>query len=231
VAELRQHRGGRLGAPPGESRIAVGRVPDERQVVGYRLGRYPVFVDHPLPIQYLACPSVELDDPRVADTLGEILVGRADDDALHLRVGRGPRRRRGERIVGLELHHRPHRNSGLGERLLEQRELRHQVGGHPLPGLVAGPELVPERFDDVIGSHPEIPDALAEQAAEGGQHAPDGRNLAPTLVAGRRNRVVVTEELVRAIDEIDLQKRSLGPEYRMREGCAFQQPRSEGHLK
>jgi len=48
---------------------------------------------------------VELDDAVAAHTLREILVGRAHDDLLDARVGGGHGRRRGQRIVGLEVDH------------------------------------------------------------------------------------------------------------------------------
>ena len=53
----------------------------------------------------------------------------------HARVGRGRRRRRRQRIVGLELHHRPHGDAERRQRLFEQRELREQSGSMPSPVL------------------------------------------------------------------------------------------------
>ena len=43
-----------------------------------------------------------------------------------------------------------------GERLLEQRELREQVGIDAGAGLVAGPQAVAERLDDVIGGDADV---------------------------------------------------------------------------
>ena len=81
----------------------------------------------------------------VAHALGQVLVDRADDDLLDARrvrpaVGGGR-----QRVVGLELDHRPeHEPEGL-DRALGERELGEELGRHPLLGLVARVEVVAER--------------------------------------------------------------------------------------
>ena len=96
---------------------------------------------------------VQLNHAVAAHALRQVLVRRAHDDLLHARIGGRHRRRRGQRIVRLELHHRPHRHAERGERLLERLELGVERRVHALAGLVAGPEVVAERLDDVVGGH------------------------------------------------------------------------------
>ena len=76
----------------------------------------------------IARAPVQLHDARAAHALRQILVGRADDHALDRADRRGRRRRRRQRIVGLELHHRPDDDAERRQRLFEQRKLREQVG-------------------------------------------------------------------------------------------------------
>ena len=59
----------------------------------------------------------------------------------------GDARRRGERVVGLELDHRPDDDAHRGERVLERMELREQRRLDAGRGLVAGPQVVAERLD------------------------------------------------------------------------------------
>jgi len=99
---------------------------------------------------------VELDDTVAAHTLREILVGRAHDDLLDARVGRGHGRRRGQRIVGLEVDHGPDDDAERAQRLLQRPKLPVQERVHPLARLVLRPECVAERFDHVIGGHADM---------------------------------------------------------------------------
>ena len=99
---------------------------------------------------------IQLDDARAADALREILVGRADQHALDARVRGGRCRRRRQRIVGLELDHRPDGDAERRQRLFEQRELREEVGVDALAGLVAGPQIVAERLDHVVGRDADV---------------------------------------------------------------------------
>ena len=61
--------------------------------------------------------------------LGEVLVGRADEDLLDARVGREAERCRRQRVVRLELDHRPERDPERDDRLLRHGELGQEVGG------------------------------------------------------------------------------------------------------
>ena len=84
----------------------------------------------------------------------------ADHHALHTRIRRRDCRRRRQRIVGLELDHRPDGKPRCRQRLFEQRELRIEIRLDARAGLVAGPELVPERLDDVVGGDADMARAL-----------------------------------------------------------------------
>ena len=74
-------------------------------------------------IERNARPAIQLDDARAAHALGEILVGRADDDAIHARIPSSDRRRGRERVVRLEFDHGPDDDAGRGEGFFEQVEL------------------------------------------------------------------------------------------------------------
>ena len=67
----------------------------------------------------------------------------------------------GERVVGLELDHRPDDHAHRRERLLERLELRPQRRLDAVAGLVARPEVVAERLDDVVGRDADVRRALS----------------------------------------------------------------------
>ena len=73
--------------------------------------------------------------------------------ALHRRIRRGLHRRRRQRIVRFELHHRPDRHAERLQRVFEQLKLREEVRLDAGAGLVRRPQAVAERLDDVIGRH------------------------------------------------------------------------------
>lgn len=55
-----------------------------------------------------------------------------------------------------ELHYRPDNESEGGEGILQGVELPDQFRVHAFPILVFRPELVSERFDYMVGGHPEM---------------------------------------------------------------------------
>ncbi len=81
VAELGEHRRGRFRAPSLQSRISVGAVADQRQVVRDRRRRHAELRDDAGFVANRARAPIHLHDARAADALREILVRRADDDA------------------------------------------------------------------------------------------------------------------------------------------------------
>ena len=89
----------------------------------------PNFATTPASSRMTRRPAIQLDDARAAHALREVLVRRADDHALDARVARRRQRRRGQRIVGLELDHRPDDDAERRQRFLEQRELRRAGRG------------------------------------------------------------------------------------------------------
>src|SRR5436853_5582844 len=128
MEKLGQHCSRRFRAPAEEPWIAVRGIADQREVVRDRCRGHPEFLHYGSLIQGDACPTVQLYDARAGHTLREVLVGRADDNAMDTFISSCCRRRRGEGVVGLEFHHRPDHDSGCRENLFEQRELCPQAG-------------------------------------------------------------------------------------------------------
>ena len=93
------------------------------------------------------------------------------------------------------------------KRLLEQEELRQQLRLDPLAGLVAGPQPVAERFDDVIRRDGDVSGAAVHHAEDGTNHATDRGDLRAARIPGRGQRVVVAEQLVGAVDEVNVHGR------------------------
>ena len=123
---------------------------------------------------------------------------------LDPRVGAGDGRGGGQRVVGLELDHRPHGDAERPQRVLEHRELREQLGRHAGAGLVARPEVVAERLDHVVGGDAHVGRALLEHPEHRPEHPADRRHLDAVVVEVRRHREVVAEELVGPVDEVHL---------------------------
>ena len=125
--------------------------------------------------------------------------------SLDARVGGGERGGRGERVVGLELDHRPHREAHRARAPPRaDRNCDQQRGVDARAGLVAGAEVVAERLDHVVGRDADVGRAVLEQADHRGEDAahgarPPGRRA--SVVA--RHRVEVPEQLVGAVDQVD----------------------------
>ena len=151
----------------------------------------------------LLAAAVDLHDAVVAYALRQILVGRPDADPLGARVGSGEPRGGGERVIGLELGHRPYRDAHARERFLERMELRQQRGLDAVAGLVAGPQAVAERLDDVIGRDADVRGAFLDHLQHGVEHADDGAEGQVLALAEAAQAVEVSEQLVRAIDEVN----------------------------
>ena len=142
--------------------------------------------------------------PRTA--LGEILVGRADEHALDARVAAGNLSGRRQRIVGLVFDHRPHRDAQRGERFLEHGKLREQFGFDAGTRLVSRPEPIAKRLDDVVGGDADVRGAGGDQAEHRADHAADRGHFPSRGVFRRRKGVVVAEQLVGAVDQVNVQK-------------------------
>ena len=136
-------------------------------------GATPNFARTPAASRICAASAIDLDDAIADDALREILVRRPDAHLLDLRIVRRQMRGRRERVVGLELDHRPRRTpiaasaSSSGWNCAQQRRI------DAFAGLVAGPEIVAERLDDVIGGDADVRRAFFEHLRDRAQHAGD----------------------------------------------------------
>ena len=209
MAVMGEHGRGRLAAPAGQAREAVGAVADESQPVGYRRRANPVARPDTVVVGDHPRAAVELDDAMADDALGEVLVGGADQHLVDATVVRRHRRRRREGVVGLELDHRPDPNAEGLEGLLEQGELGPELRSHLGTRLVAGPQVVAKRLDDVIGGDPDVGDALGEERRHRPEHAPRRSHLGPVVGSRGRPAEELAEELVGAVDQVDLHGASL----------------------
>src|SRR5947207_2325073 len=190
-------------ADPRDARISVGRVAHESQEVGNQRGLDAELLAHPCRVADLPALAIDLDDAIAADALRQIFVGGPDADLLYAVVLRGDPRRGGERVVGLELGHGPHRHAHGGEGVFERVELREQGGVDALTGLVIGPERVAKRLDDVVGGDAEMRRALLDHLqyrVEHSDHGAEGRVLA---LCGAAAAVELAEQLVRAVDQMN----------------------------
>jgi hypothetical protein len=202
---------GRLGPPSGDAGDAVGRVADEGQPVGDRRGRDPPLRDDSGLVVDPVSQAVPKDDPRAAHALGQVLVGGAEDDLLDRGVVGGAPGHGRERVVGLELDHRPRDDAQGPRRPLGERELREEFRGNSLRRLVAREEVVSERLDDGVERGPDVRDPGRAQEA---QEAAAERLRRPHLKARRRLRGGRPEEgpeqLEGAVDQVDAQERASG---------------------
>src|SRR6185312_1825806 len=102
-------------ADAGDARVAVGAVADEREQVGDAVGPDAELLADAVDVADRAGPAVDLYHAVAAHGLGQILVGRPDADLVDVVVAGGDAGGGGERVVGLELHHRPDGNPHRGE--------------------------------------------------------------------------------------------------------------------
>ena len=109
----------------------------------------------------------------------------------------------GQRVVGLELDHGPDHDAGGGERLLQRMELRHQRAVDALAGLVARPELVAERLDDVVGGDADVGGAALDHPEHGVHHAARRGERRLGARGGALPAVEMPEQLVGAVDQVD----------------------------
>jgi hypothetical protein len=134
-------------------------------------------------------------DARSANGLRQVLVRGADDHALDARVGgrRGGARR--QRIVCLELDHRPHDEARGDERLFQDRELREEILRDAGARLVPAPQAVAKRLDDVIRGDGDVRRAVGNHPEHRGDDAANRGHLAAVDIALRRPGKVVPEQL------------------------------------
>ena len=107
-------------------------------------GGTPELRGHAPLVAHLVPPPVPLHHTVADDALRQILVRRADVDALDAGVADGSGGSRCEPVVGFQLLHGPDLDAHRRERLFQGVELGQQHRIDPVAGLVAGPHLVAE---------------------------------------------------------------------------------------
>ncbi len=116
----------------------------------------------------------------------------------------------GERIVRLELDHRPHRHAHGGERILERVKLTEQGRLDPVARLVLWPEIVAERLDDMIGRDAEVRRAAFNHLQHGIQYAEHGAEGSVVTLVEAAQTIEVSEQLVGAVDEMNDHQSGIG---------------------
>ena len=141
---------------PGRPGIAVGRVADQREVVGNRCRRARRISRSRRPRRDRARPAIHLHDARAAHALRQILVRRADDHALHARDRAPPP------PLPRPAHRRPRTRPSARSRCRARSALLRAAGtARRGPGRCRRRSCSPatsvaERLDDVIGRDAEV---------------------------------------------------------------------------
>ena len=136
------------GSNPGNAGISVCRVADEGQKIGNQVGRHAELLANPFRVADLVASAVHLHDAVVADALRQVLVGCPDADFLDALVCGGDPRGGRERVVGLELDHRPNDDAHRGERFFQRMELRRAAPAR-CPLLSCSPDHMSLRNDSM----------------------------------------------------------------------------------
>ena len=173
-------------ADAGDAGVAVRASPTSASKSGIRAGLDAELLAHAGRVADGVAAAVHLHDAVAAHALREVLVGRPDADLLDAVVLAGDARGRGERVVGLELDHRPDGDSHGRERLLERLELREQRRVDARARLVPGPQVVAERLDHVVGRDADVRRAALEHLQHRVQHAGRRAERLPSLLPPRR---------------------------------------------
>src|SRR5439155_1089648 len=82
-------------------------------------------------------------------------------------------------------------------------ELREERALHAIPGLVAGPELVAKRLDDVVGRDAEVRGSLLDHLQDRMQHADHGAEGLILALGKVTPAVELAEQLVRAVYQMN----------------------------
>src|SRR5205085_1103955 len=186
----------------GDAGIPVCRIADEREIIRDVRWSHAELRAHGVGVANLSALAIDLHDAIADDGLREILVGGPDAHLLDALVLRREVRRRCQRVVGLEVHHRPNDDTHRRERLLERMKLRPQRRLDALTGLVSGIEVVAKRLDDVIGGDADVCGAAFEHLDDGSEHS---RDSAERRVAALEPSYAIemAKELVRAVNEMN----------------------------
>jgi len=139
-------------------------------------------------------------------------------------VERGEMRGGGERVVRFELDHRPDGDAHRGKRFFQRVKLRGQCRLDSLAGLVARPERIAKRFDDVVRGDAEMRGAAFDHLEHAVQHAEHRTERLVLALVEAALTVEMTEKLVGAVDEMDLHERRWHPRARGAVGVSLPQP-------
>jgi hypothetical protein len=116
----------------------------------------------------------------------------------------------GQTVICLDLDHRPYRDTHRPQRGLQQVELRQQQRVHSGARLVAGPHVVAEGLDDVIGSDAKMRRAVLKHREDRLHHTTRCADLHTVGVQMTwPRRVVLPKDLIRPVDEMNHHLESL----------------------
>ena len=202
---------GSLGADTEDTGDVVDRIAHQRENIADLFGRDAEFLLDLLDIDARILHRVEHVDPRavlLADKLHKILVGRDDRDVppLPLRfacVG-------GDHVVRLDIGFLDARQAEGAGGVADQRELGHQILRRRGPvGLVLVVDLVAEAAARLVENHCQMrrPIGLVQIVGQLPQHggiAIDRAHRCPFGVGQRGEAMIGTEDIGRAIDEVEM---------------------------
>jgi hypothetical protein len=89
-----------------------------------------------------------------------------------------------------------------------QRKLAVEGRLDARPGLVAAPQAVAKRLDDVIGGDTNVGRAGRDHAEQRRHHAPHRGHFPAVGIFRGRKDVVVAEQFVGTVDEVDFHRRA-----------------------
>ncbi len=195
-------------ADAGDTRVAVRSVADQRQKVWNQRRLDAELLAHARGIANRLGLAVDLHDAVAFDALREVLVRSPDADLLHPSILGGKMRCGGQRIVGLQVDHRPDGDAHRPERVLQRVELRQQSRLDAVAGLVARPQAVAERLDDVVGGDAQVRLAALDELQHALQHANHGTEAPILSLVESALAIEVAEQLVRAVDQMNHDRRA-----------------------
>ena len=184
---------------------SVRVVAGEREEIGDRLRLHTAAIEQRLLVQHALADHVYLHDVVGLQALPEVLVRREDPDLVDLSTE--SRSGGGERVVGLELPHRPDDGPDGPGGLLGCIELRPQLGRDAFIRFVVCKEIVAKGADGIVERHRQVRDLLRWICQQREQRL---RHPARRLQRLRRPlRIVRAEELEGAVHQVQAHGRSI----------------------
>ena len=206
VLVAREHRGGRLRAPPGQAGEAVGAVAHQREPVGDRRRRHAELLAHPGFVE-ASCPArrsswtTSGSRTHCARSLSGVQITTRLDPVSSSATAtprtRARRRPRARSRPTPRRRARAARPRGAGT-------ARRARGRCPAPVLYPAQRSL--RNDSMMWSvaTPDVGRAVLEQVEHRRDHAADRADVDAVGIDVLRPRVVVPEQLVGAVDEVDV---------------------------